>query len=64
MSDQHEKPPIGPMPERLWKEERLKRLAKSVEEYVSTGHFRRSCTYIEKWCNEIVKLSWELEHDD
>lgn len=54
IEDGVEKPPLGIIPEKLWKENRIKQLVKAVNEWIDYSH-------IEKWCEEIIKLIEELK---
>jgi len=52
------KPPLGIIPEKLWKEERLLELHLAI---VRAAHFKRISPLSYDWCIEFGKIAKELK---
>ena len=55
-----EKPPIGIVPERIWKQKRAEELTKAISRYVSERHYGNSEHTIIAWCHELEGLVRDL----
>lgn len=53
-----EKPPIGIIPERFWKKERVHDLAGAITRYIAAGLENEVC--VEEWRKEYFKWITEL----
>jgi len=56
-----EKPPIGIMPERIWKQKRAEELAEAIARYVSARSYHGAERTIIAWCHELDGLVRDLE---
>jgi hypothetical protein len=60
MSLDEEQPPIGIMPARIWKEQRIDALLGAIGRYVDARKFGA----IGLWCDEIKQLAKELSDEE
>jgi len=51
----NEKPPLGVMPQNIWKEKRIEELSRAIHEYIKDGRFDPALI----WINELQKLVYE-----
>ena len=49
-----QKPPLGAMPEHVWKEKRVADLARAVHEYVQARQSGEQC--VKDWLDELLRL--------
>lgn len=61
MNFEEQKPPIGIMPERIWKQKRVEELAQAIARYVSAREYKDSQRTIIAWCHELESLVRDLE---
>jgi len=56
-----EKPPVGIIPEWLWKERRARELIETIQRFDIALEYDRADTTIAKWCQELSELSLWLQ---
>ena len=61
MYPQKEKPPIGIMPERIWKQKRAEELTEAIARYVSARDYENAERTVIAWCHELEGLVPDLE---
>ena len=54
------KPPLGVIPQRLWKEKRIAELARAIGDYALNGHTAKTI----EWSAELLQLASEIGADD
>lgn len=57
------KPPLGVMPQRIWKEQRIAELARAITEYTSAPDAPFASTPTVPWAAELLQLVSELDAD-
>jgi hypothetical protein len=57
------KPPLGVMPQRIWKEKRIAELARAITEYTSAPDAPFASTPTVPWVAELLQLVSELDAD-
>ena len=55
------KPPIGIVPEWLWKERRARELVETISRFDIAHVYDRADTTVAKWCQELYELSLWLQ---
>lgn len=55
-----DKPPIGIMPNYVWKQQRAEELSRAIERYVSAEDYQNSEKTIIAWCRELENLVRDL----
>lgn len=61
MNSEEQKPPIGIMPERIWKQKRAEELTQAIARYVFAREYRDTRRTIITWCHELESLVRDLE---
>lgn len=61
MYQQEKKPPIGIMPERIWKQKRAEELTEAIARYVSARVYENAERTVIAWCHELESLVRDLE---
>lgn len=55
----YKKPPLGVMPERIWKLIRCQELSRAIHEYLHCDEIKKDL--LKKWAHELVNLIDEME---
>jgi len=62
MNENIKKPPLGVKPEIFYKEQRLRDLARAINEYITGGFFGGDyAIQIDLWCRELSKRLEEFK---
>jgi hypothetical protein len=57
------KPPLGVMPQRIWKEQRIMDLSRAIHEYAGLSNLAGDPGLLVKWSAELLQLTSELAAD-
>ena len=61
MSFEEQKPPLGIISERIWKQIRVEELTEAIARYVSARVYNDAQHTIIAWCHELESLVHDLE---